>query len=287
MDPISILSLIETCAGLAVTSGKLAIGLRNLAGSYKQASLTFRSLSCQCKLFGCALRAIQQWMEDGLDSNELDESVWEQLTDSLECARDTIVALQDELVKTSGGSVNTFWEKVNVLWNHNSLKSLEDCIQKQVNSLSVILQIMNLPTGHRQKERLAKEGSVFSASKHSAMSLYDPGTSTTRLNDTASGFPASTKLTRSSRLRGFDFDDVLMTSPVYLRACDMELAIRTTTPRKLSTHDAGVSANAWDLPPPTIDSIDLAPLRDFVASYSKLSKKIRTQLLPQHQLARR
>src|ERR1700761_7584802 len=101
MEPLSILALVETCAGLAVTAGKLAIGLKALADKYKIAALSFRSLSSQCKLFSTAVRAIQQWMEEGHELSHIDDSIWEQLMDSLECANDAIYALESELTATS------------------------------------------------------------------------------------------------------------------------------------------------------------------------------------------
>ena len=117
MDPLSILSLVEACAGLAVTAGKLAIGLKSLADNYRQAALTFRSLSSQCKLFATAVRAIQAWMEEAPEITAVDDQIWEQLADNPECANDAVYALENELVTTSGTSVNTFWNKANVVWN--------------------------------------------------------------------------------------------------------------------------------------------------------------------------
>ena len=122
MDPISVLSLVETCAGLAVTAGQLAISMKSLAETYKKAALTFRSLSSQCKLFSTTVRAIQDWMEDAPDTSRVDGRIWEQLADSLECANDAIYALETELTSTSGGSVNTFWDKADGIWNLPSLK---------------------------------------------------------------------------------------------------------------------------------------------------------------------
>ena len=178
MDPLSILSLVEVCAGLAVTAGKLAICLKSLADNYRSAALTFRSLSNQCKLFATAVRAIQAWMEEAPATSSIDDSIWEQLADSLECANDAIYALENELVNTSKGTVNTFWEKVNVVWNVKGLKELQDCIHKQITTLVFILQIMNLPTRQCQTDRLAEQFSVFQESKSSATSVREPGTST-------------------------------------------------------------------------------------------------------------
>ena len=251
MDPLSILSLVEACAGLAVTAGKLAIGLKSLADNYKQAALTFRSLSSQCKLFATAVRAIQAWMEEAPEVTTIDDSIWEQLTDSLECAKDAIYALENELVSTSGTSVNTFWNKANVVWNIQSMRDLEDCIHKQICSLSVILQIMNLPTRKSQTDGLRKQSSVFQESRFSAMSVRDAETSTLKGGgDATSTIRApSTIMTSLSQLPQFDFDEMLLTSQVYLRNRNRTLALYDWKAGIGKTRDSETSVSEWDLAP--------------------------------------
>jgi len=251
MDPLSILSLVEACAGLAVTAGKLAIGLKSLADNHRSAALTFRSLSNQCKLFATAVRAIQAWMEEAPDTSSIDNSIWEQLADSLECANDAIYALENELVNTSKGTVNTFWEKVNVVWNAQYLKELQDCIYKQITGLGVILQIMNLPTRQCQTDGLVEKFSVFQESRSSAMSVRDADTSTLRGGgDATSTIRApSTIMTSLSQMPQFDFEEMLLTSQVYLRNRNKTLAIHAKSSKSGKMQDAGISVSEWDLPP--------------------------------------
>lgn len=250
MDPLSILSLVEACAGLTVTAGKLAIGLKSLADNYRSAALTFRSLSNQCKLFATAVRAIHAWMEEAPDTLSIDDSIWEQLADSLECANDTIYALENELVNTSKGTVNTFWEKVNVVWNVQCLQELQDCIHKQITALGVILQIMNLPTRQCQTDGLAEKFSVFQESRSSAMSVRDADTSTLRGGgDATSTIRApSAIMTSLSQMPQFDFEEMLLTSQVYLRNRNKTLAIHAKSSKSGKMQDAGISVSEWDLP---------------------------------------
>lgn len=251
MDPLSILSLVEVCAGLTVTAGKLAIGLKSLADNYKQSALTFRSLSNQCKLFATSVRAIQAWMEEAPEVTTIDDRIWEQLADSLECANDSIYALENELVNTSGSSVNTFWNKANVVWNLQNMKDLEDCIHKQICSLGVILNIMNLPTRQSQTKGLQAKFSVFQESRSSAMSLLDTETSTLRGGgDAASTLRApSTIMTNLSQLPQFDFDEMLLTSQVYLRNRNKTLAMNNRTTGSGKMRDAQTGVDIWSLPP--------------------------------------
>ena len=219
MEPLSILALVETCAGLAVTAGKLSIGLRNLASTYKYAAVTFRSISSQCKLFATAVRAIQAWMEDvPTDSlTNIDDQIWEQLADSLDCANEAILALECELVDASKGTVNTFWQKVNIVWNLQILQHFQDCIHKQVTGLGVILQIINLPDRQEQIRKLAEQSNTFDDSRSSVVCFRQADCSTLRNGDGSSTFQApSTFLTSVSQATKFDFDDMLLTSQVYL-----------------------------------------------------------------------
>jgi hypothetical protein len=280
MDPLTILSLVETCAGLSVTAGKLAIGLKTLAGNYQTASMTFRSLSSQCRLFACAVRAIQSWMDEAPARGRLDDSIWEQLADSLEVANDAIYALEMELTSTSGGSVNSFWEKINVVWNMPNLKSLEDCIHKQVSSLSVILQIMSLPTFQGQKESFQNQRAVFDDSRSSAMSLADPDSSTIRGGDLASVTGAATIMTRLSQLPTFDFDEMLMASQVYLRNRNKTMALHSSNTRAGKTRDMGVSVDVWDLNFPVLNRTDIELTKAADLDKEGLQLWVTNELLP-------
>jgi hypothetical protein len=259
MDPLSILSLVEACAGLSVTASKLAIGLKSLADSYRQSAMTFKSLSCQCKLFAISVRAIQAWMEDPPELSTIDDRIWEQLADSLECANDAIYALEGELVNTSGTSVNTFWNKANVVWNLQNMKDLEDCIYKQICSLGVILQIMNLPTPQSRSYGLQEEFSVFQASRDSTMSLRDTETSTLKGGADFDGSirAPSTIMTSLSQLPQFDFDEMLLTSQVYLRNRNKTLAMNTRMTSVQNRRDAGTLVSGWDLPPRSANAREL------------------------------
>jgi hypothetical protein len=272
MDPLSVLSLVEACAGLAVTAGKLAIGLKSLADSYRSSALMFRSLSTQCKLFATAVRAIQAWMEEAPDTSNIDDRIWEQLADSLECANDAIYALENELVSTSKSSINTFWDKVGVIWNLDGLKELQDCIHKQITGLGVILQIMNLPTRKCQTEGLVEQNSVFQESRSSAMSVRDPETSTIRGGGDATSTicAPSTILTTLSQMPKFDFEEMLLSSQVYLRNRNKTLALNSSTPSKSGKmKDASTVVDTWDLPPKYGIGLDIFEEFQSVKSGSK------------------
>ena len=130
-------------------------------------------------------------------------------------------------------------------------KDLEDCIHKQICSLSVILQIMNLPTRQSQTNSLQEKSSVFQESRSSAMSLRDADTSTLKGGgDTSSTIRApSTIMTSLSQLPQFDFDEMLLTSQVYLRNRNKTLAMHAQSSGSGKTRDSDTLVSEWDLAP--------------------------------------
>lgn len=291
MDPLSILSLVEACAGLAVTAGKLAIGLKSLADGYKSSALMFTSLSSQCKLFATAVRAIQAWMEDISETSNIDERIWEQLADSLECANTAIYALEDQLVMTSKGTINTFWEKVNVMWNMEGLRDLNDCIHKQITSLGVLLQIMNLPTRQNQTDGLAEQSYVFQESRSSTLSICDTDTSTIQglEDDEGTIRSVSTITTKLSQMPHFDFEEMLQTSQVYLRNRNKTLALNSPESKSRKMRDAGTYVGPYDLPPkfPWLSPFSVHNW-EFIAAKSggkeELISFLQTDLIPKHEI---
>lgn len=100
-------------------------------------------------------------MDDGSDHGRLDETVREQLGDSPDCACETIHALGFELTKTSGGSINIFWERANVVYTPTCISCL------------VVKLRRCRPTAGRQKQCLEDQTSVFQESRESIHSLRD------------------------------------------------------------------------------------------------------------------
>lgn len=131
------------------------------------------------------------------------------------------------------------------------MRDLEDCIHKQICSLSVILQIMNLPTCKSQTDGLQEQSSVFQESRSSAMSVRDAETSTLRGGgDATSTIRApSTNLMNLSQLPHFDFDEMLLTSQVYLRNRNNSLAMNDRKAGTGKMRDSETSVSEWDLAP--------------------------------------
>lgn len=154
------------------------------------------------------------------------------------------------------------------------LKELQDCIHKQITGLSVILQIMNLPTRQCQTDGLAEQSSVFQESRSSAMSVRDPETSTIRGGTDAAStiHAASTIMTSLSQMPQFDFEEMLLTSQVYRRNRNKTLALRSTSSKASKMQDAGTSVGNWDLPlkqPVSSHGIDFTKGADIAKAGSK------------------
>ena len=234
MDPITIISLIETCGALAMSASKLAIGLNALTENYKQAAMTFRSVSTQCNLFACSVRAIEQWMSNIPEGHVIDQSIEDQLIDSLACASDVIGALEAELEATSGADVNNIWKRTRVIWNQQAIRELEDAIMKQISGISVILQVMNLPTPQKQIASLKQRDPVFRQSRSSAMFVVH-GCKATSSHSSHGVSIASTPDSTRSRLPKFDSESALRNSRAYL------INRRTSLASKVSNERTGQS----------------------------------------------
>ena len=145
MDAISILSLIQVCAGITLQAGKLAVCLKSLASKYKHIELTISVLSNQCKLFAIAVSAIQRWMCDGPEREALDDTVWTQLDDSLACANDIVAALDIEIAPFVVSELSSSTSlKSKAVWNLQSLSDHEERMRSQISGLTLLLQIMQL-----------------------------------------------------------------------------------------------------------------------------------------------
>ena len=145
MDPVSIVSLIQACAGITLSAGKLAVCLKSLASKYQNIELTIKTLSNQCKLFATAVSAIQRWMCDGPERDILDDEVWNQLHDSLDCAGDVIAALETDIAPFMVSEISHSAKlKAKAIWNMQNLKEHDDRIRSQISGLQLILQIMQL-----------------------------------------------------------------------------------------------------------------------------------------------
>lgn len=119
-------------------------------------------------------------------------------------------------MRTSNGTVSTFWEKANVMWNFAGLRELEDCIHKQITGLGVVLQILNLPTRQSRENDLTKQSLVFEESRSSVISVRDADASTLNRGEDG-GRTTRAKSTIASLIPRFDFEGILLTSQVYLR----------------------------------------------------------------------
>jgi hypothetical protein len=218
MDPVSVISLIQACAGITLSAGKIAVCLKSLASRYKNVELAIKTLSTQCKLFATAVSAIQRWMCDGPERDILHEDVWKQLDDSLDCAADVIAALETDITPFVMSELSQSVKlKSMAVWNMQTLKDHDERIRSQISGLQLILQIMQLwvyaastwdrllictrPSKPKQRTLIQHEAPVFENSRSSVRSL---------LGDVHSA-RCSTIPTE------FDFDAQLLATGVYSR----------------------------------------------------------------------
>lgn len=150
-DPASIISIISGSAGLALQCGKVINGLHDLSERYRFVNLTISSMSSGLETVQWAWRRIesllQEWKQDDRVREEDVSEIYAQLHRSLKGGSLVLSALEEDL-KPYKNKVNLaelgFRSKTKVLWNERTLKDHQDRIRDQVNSMNLLINVMQL-----------------------------------------------------------------------------------------------------------------------------------------------
>jgi hypothetical protein len=145
MDPVSVISIVNGCVGLALKCGKVAADLNTLADKYKHAKLSVMALSNECQTFEVALGRIEAWARSPNNEGQLDVGVLKQLDSSIELGTLVISALEEQMMpfhemKQFGG----FRRRTNIVWNDGVLREHEDRVRGQLAALTCLLTVINL-----------------------------------------------------------------------------------------------------------------------------------------------
>jgi hypothetical protein len=75
-------------------------------------------------LFATAVGAIQRWMDEGPEKDLLDDTVWEQLQESLDYAGEVIASIENEMQPLMVSELSRSTKlKVQATWNKQALKA--------------------------------------------------------------------------------------------------------------------------------------------------------------------
>ncbi|KAK0509811.1 hypothetical protein JMJ35_008205 [Cladonia borealis] len=168
-DPISIIPLVEGSVGLILQCGSTIKSLNDIAGKYKHAELTLRSIIQEVDIIELAWKRIKDWFESYTNETG-DVELLERLDKSLKCGTNVISALQDDLLDYGEGRLGIM-RRSRLAWNENALRDHQYRIRGQVQAMSLLLQVMELPTSKARSKQLHRARNTLLKSDESAYSI--------------------------------------------------------------------------------------------------------------------
>ena len=161
---------------LILQCGSTIKSLNDLARRYKQAELTLSSMIQEVDIIELAWKRIKDWFE--IYTTEAgDVELLERLDKSLKCGTSVISALQDDLLEYQSEGLS-FIQRSKLNWNGKALRDHQDRIRGQVQAMSLLLQVIELPTSTARSEQLQTAQRTFLNSDASAYSIVPSRMST-------------------------------------------------------------------------------------------------------------
>ena len=167
-DPISMISLVEGSISLIIQCGSAIKSLNEIAAKYKQAELALSSMIQEVDIIEFAWKRIKDWFESY--TNEAgDVELLERLDKSLKCGTNVISALQDDLLDY--GSKKLGLQRSRLHWNETALRDHQYRIRGQAQAMSLLLQVIQLPTSKARSKQLQTAQNTLLKSDQSAYSI--------------------------------------------------------------------------------------------------------------------
>lgn len=141
MDPVTIVGLVEGSIRLAVQCGSVAKSLNNLAGQYKYAKLTISTMVQNLDIMQLAWDRIGIWSKECMPTDN--DILAHRLERFLETGSLVLDALEEDLRSYDVSKV-TFTQRSRLVWNENTLQGHQNRIRDQAQSMSLLLQAIQL-----------------------------------------------------------------------------------------------------------------------------------------------
>ena len=141
MDPVTIVGLVEGSISLAVHCGSVAKSLKNLAGQYKNAKLTISTMVQNLDIMQLSWDRISAWSRDFMPTDN--DAFAQRLERFLETGSLVQDALEEDLRSYNVSNV-TFTQRSRLVWNENLLQGHQSRIRDQAQSMSLLLQAIQL-----------------------------------------------------------------------------------------------------------------------------------------------
>ena len=169
VDPISIISLVEGSVSLILQCGNTIKSLNDIARRYKQAELTLSSIIQEVDIIELAWKRIKDWFESyTIEAGDVE--LLERLDKSLKCGTKVISAIQNDLLEYESKKLG-FMQRSKLNWNAKALRDHQYRIRGQVQAMSLLLQVIELPTSNARSEQLQTAQHKLLKSDESAYSI--------------------------------------------------------------------------------------------------------------------
>ncbi len=141
MDPVSIVGLVEGSISLAVQCGSVAKSLNTLAGQYTYAQLTISTMVQNLDIMQLAWDRIGAWSKNSMPIDN--DGFMQRLERFLQTGSLVLDALEEDLQPYNVSNM-TLSQRSRLLWNESILQAHQNRIRDQAQSMSLLLQAVQL-----------------------------------------------------------------------------------------------------------------------------------------------
>ncbi|KAI9683519.1 MAG: hypothetical protein M1822_006059 [Bathelium mastoideum] len=208
-DPLTVIGAASSCISVIEPLGKSISTAHKIRGQWKDADLEFYNLVTQLVSLKAALSKIKAWTES--DAAASHHQLTMDLDSSIACCRvlvNKINAFLSELAQKPGQALNVS-AKGRFLLGNKSLNDTQKMLERQINALSLLLNVCHLETASEQKAFLEKSSTrkAFEKVANDSASLI--------IHRDASSFRSIYSDSWSKLSMKFTFDNQLFGSKVY------------------------------------------------------------------------
>lgn len=210
MDPMSVLALVNTCVSITIRIGTITKQLWTLKEKYKHVERKVVLFESQLAALSATATGLSEWLGGPVT---YDEPIRKELKRSLESCDTVVQVIMEYLAKAQAQSNKmTLWNKTRFLRDEGTILEYEGMLRGQVQALSLLLQILTLPSQTEQKDQIHsfETTSILNQARDRSSSLL-------WLRDSESAKTITSIETENMETLDmtFDFDELIVTSKVY------------------------------------------------------------------------
>ena len=172
MDPVTVLAIVNGSASLILNCASVIKSLHEVAAKHKKANIAVISLVSEIDTIELAWTRIKQWAEAYSKNAKVETGLLDRLNRSLECGTLVMSALQNDISDYQrNGSTLSFRQRSKAIWNERALQDHQNRVRGQAVAMTLLLQVLKLPTLEGQSKLLQESNHVFQDSDESAYSI--------------------------------------------------------------------------------------------------------------------